>query len=267
MENIIEIKSLTVEFKTEEKKSRAIDSISLTIPKGKTVAIVGESGSGKSVTALSILRLIPSPPAIYSEGSILFSSKQNKTLDLLKLTHHEMETIRGQEIGFIFQEPMTSLNPLMRCGLQVSEMIVKHRGVTDKEAKKETIHLFEKVKLPLPASIYNRYPHELSGGQKQRVMIAMAISCSPQLLIADEPTTALDVTVQKSILELIKSLQIEYGMSVLFITHDLNVVKNIADQVVVMYQGKIVETGRHDELLALNGSYAALYNVQSNWRE
>lgn len=243
MTDLLQIKDLEVNFKTDDGFVKAIHGISFHIRKGETVAVVGESGSGKSVTALSALQLIPQPPATYSNGSILFTKKDGSNVDLLKASAKEMQTIRGNEIAMIFQEPMSSLNPVFNCGSQVMEAIQLHQKVNKEEAAKRTLHLFEKVKLPNPAVMLNRYPHQLSGGQKQRVMIAMAMSCNPSLLIADEPTTALDVTVQNTILQLIKELQQETGMGVLFITHDLGVVHDIADKIVVMYKGQIVEQG------------------------
>ncbi len=239
---LLDIQNLTVEFNTEDSCICAIDSISLSIEAGETVALVGESGSGKSVTALSILKLIPSPPSYIKSGKIIFTTKQHKQVDLVQIDHETCQDIRGNEIGIIFQEPMTSLNPLMKCGIQVAESIMLHKKCLATEAKATTIQLFEDVKLPNPTEIMERYPHELSGGQKQRVMIAMAICCEPILLIADEPTTALDVTVQKVILDLLKELQTKYGMAILFITHDLNLVKNFADKVAVLYKSKLVES-------------------------
>ncbi len=240
---LLDITNLEVTFKTEEGLAKAIHGISFSVGKGETVAVVGESGSGKSVTALSALQLIPQPPASYPNGSIHFTKKDGSGVDLLNVSAKEMQGIRGNEIAMIFQEPMTSLNPVFTCGMQVMEAIQLHQKVNKHEAAKRTLQLFEKVKLPNPSVMLNRYPHQLSGGQKQRVMIAMAMSCNPSLLIADEPTTALDVTVQNTILQLIKELQQETGMGVLFITHDLGVVHDIADKIVVMYKGQIVEQG------------------------
>jgi peptide/nickel transport system ATP-binding protein len=248
MTDLLQIKDLEVSFKTEEGLVKAIHGISFSVDKGETVAVVGESGSGKSVTALSALQLIPQPPASYPNGSIHFTKKDGSVIDLLKASAKEMQGIRGNEIAMIFQEPMTSLNPVFNCGMQVMEAIQLHQKVNKDEAAKRTLQLFEKVKLPNPAAMLSRYPHQLSGGQKQRVMIAMAMSCNPSLLIADEPTTALDVTVQNTILQLIKELQEETGMGVLFITHDLGVVHDIADKIVVMYKGKIVEQGSVREI-------------------
>jgi len=248
MSSLLDIKNLEVEFKTEEGFVKAIHSISFSIDKAETVAVVGESGSGKSVTSLSALQLIPQPPAVYPNGEIIFTKKDGSTVNMLKASVTELQTIRGNEIAMIFQEPMSSLNPVFTCGSQVMEAIRLHQKVNKEEAAKRTLQLFEKVKLPNPEAMLHRYPHQLSGGQKQRVMIAMAMSCNPSLLIADEPTTALDVTVQKTILQLIKELQQETGMGVLFITHDLGVVHDIADKIVVMYKGEIVEQGTVHEI-------------------
>lgn len=245
---LLSIQQLEVAFKTDDGFTKAINGISFDIAKGETVAVVGESGSGKSVTSLSALRLLPQPPAVYPNGNIIFTKKNGSSIDLLQANEKQLQLIRGNEIAMIFQEPMTSLNPVFTCGAQVMEAIQLHQKVTKAEAKKRTIALFEKVKLPNPESILQRYPHQLSGGQKQRVMIAMAMSCNPSLLIADEPTTALDVTVQNTILQLIKQLQQETGMGVLFITHDLAVVHDIADKIVVMYKGHIVEQGTVEEI-------------------
>ncbi len=240
---MLQINNLTVDFKTDSGFHKAVDDISLSLKKGEILGIVGESGSGKSVTSLAIMQLINCPPGKITSGKIIFHKTDGSQQDLLKLTEKEMRNWRGNEIAMIFQEPMTSLNPVMKCGKQVMEAILLHQKINKKEAKAKTIELFTEVLLPKPEEVFNRYPHELSGGQKQRVMIAMAISCKPSLLIADEPTTALDVTVQKTILELLKSLQQKHEMSVIFITHDLGVVAQIADNVAVMYKGKIVEQG------------------------
>jgi len=240
---LLQINNLTVDFKTDSGFHKAVDDISLSLKKGEILGIVGESGSGKSVTSLAIMQLINCPPGKITSGKIIFHKTDGSQQDLLKLTEKEMRNWRGNEIAMIFQEPMTSLNPVMKCGKQVMEAILLHQKINKKEAKAKTIELFTEVLLPKPEEVFNRYPHELSGGQKQRVMIAMAISCKPSLLIADEPTTALDVTVQKTILELLKSLQQKHEMSVIFITHDLGVVAQIADNVAVMYKGKIVEQG------------------------
>jgi peptide/nickel transport system ATP-binding protein len=246
MNPLLRIKDLSVDFISGSgagapTRTNALGHISLSVNKGEIVALVGESGSGKSVTSLSVLQLIPSPPAEYTSGQILFSEDGEKTIDLLKLDHQSLRNIRGNKIAMIFQEPMTSLNPVLTCGEQIKEAIQSHRKVSKAIAKKETIDWFARVKLPLPEKMYDRYPHELSGGQKQRVMIAMAMCCHPSLLICDEPTTALDVTIQKTILHLIKELQQQEGMGVIFISHDLGVVAEIADRIAVMYKGEIVE--------------------------
>ena len=240
---LLEFKNLVTEFHTEGTTVKAVNNISFTLNKGETVGIVGESGSGKSVTSLSAMRLIPSPPGVISGGSIVFHAKNGEKVDLLKLSEEEMREHRGNDLAMIFQEPMTSLNPVFTCGDQVLEAIILHQKLKKDAAKKLTIELFKKVQLPDPERIYNTYPHQISGGQKQRVMIAMAMSCEPSVLIADEPTTALDVTVQKTILLLMQELQREQDMGILFITHDLGVIAELADKVVVMYKGNIVEQG------------------------
>ena len=239
---LLEFKNLCTDFHTEGTIVKAVNDVSFVLNKGETIGIVGESGSGKSVTSLSAMRLIPSPPGIISGGEIIFH-KDGGSVDLLKLSEDEMRTHRGNDIAMIFQEPMTSLNPVFTCGDQVMEAITLHQNLSTDEAKKLTIKLFEKVQLPEPERIFSTYPHQISGGQKQRVMIAMAMSCEPSVLIADEPTTALDVTVQKTILKLMQKLQKEQNMGIMFITHDLGVIAELADKVVVMYKGKIVEQG------------------------
>ena len=241
MHPLLSIKNLSVDFIAESGVTHALKTISISVNRGEIVALVGESGSGKSVTSLSILQLLPSPPAKYSTGEIIFSENGIDATDLLKRNRYEMQDIRGNKIAMIFQEPMTSLNPVLTCGDQVMEAIQLHKQVSKENAKSQTIAWFEKVKLPDPEAIFKRYPHQLSGGQKQRVMIAMAMSCEPSLLICDEPTTALDVTVQKTILQLIKELQQQSNIGVIFITHDLGVVAEVADRAVVMYKGEIVE--------------------------
>jgi peptide/nickel transport system ATP-binding protein len=240
---LLQINNLQVDFVTEIGTTTAVNKISLTVDRGEIVAIVGESGSGKSVTSLSVLQLLPKPPARYTTGEILFSAGGDETVDLLHQTPEQMRAIRGNHIAMIFQEPMTSLNPVFTCGHQVQEALQLHLKIGKKEAKQKTIDLFRQVRLPNPELLFSRYPHQLSGGQKQRVMIAMAMSCEPALLICDEPTTALDVTVQKTILQLIKELLHTRQMGVIFITHDLGVVAEVADRAVVMYRGEIVEQG------------------------
>lgn len=240
---LLAVKNLKAHFHTEEGIVKAVDDVSFHLNRGETVGIVGESGSGKSVTALSIMQLLPTPPGKIAGGEIIFQAKNEAPVNLLHLDEKALRKYRGNEIAMIFQEPMTSLNPVFQCGDQVLEAILQHRKVDKKEGKKITLELFEKVKLPDAERIYKSYPHQLSGGQKQRVMIAMALSCNPSILIADEPTTALDVTVQKAILDLMVDLKKEVDASVVFITHDLGVIADIADRVIVMYKGKIVEQG------------------------
>ncbi|MFC5283980.1 ABC transporter ATP-binding protein [Pedobacter alpinus] len=237
----LQIKNLKVSFNTENGVFNAIKGIDIDINKGEIIGLVGESGSGKSVSSLAIMRLLDKNASI--NGQILFSD-----IDLLNLTEKEMQKYRGNRIGMIFQEPMTSLNPVIICGKQITESIILHQKVDKKTAKEKTIQLFEEVKLPEPAYTFNKYPHELSGGQKQRVMIAMALACDPDILIADEPTTALDVTVQKSILELLLKLKTERNMSLIFISHDLAVIGEIADKILVMYKGNIVEQGNIEDV-------------------
>jgi len=243
MAALLSIRDLTVDFHTEAGTSPGVEGINLDVHRGEIVALVGESGSGKSITSLSILQLLPMPPARVGSGQILFTTRDGASIDLLQQSPLSMQNIRGNEIAMIFQEPMTSLNPVLTCGHQTAEAIQVHRRLPAEEARKEAIALFEKVRLPDPAGIFSRYPHQLSGGQKQRVMIAMAMSNRPSLLICDEPTTALDVTVQKTILELIRSLQQTENMGVIFITHDLGVVAEIADRALVLYKGNVVEEG------------------------
>lgn len=240
---LLEIKNLVTEFSTEGKVMKAVNDVSFTLNRGETIGIVGESGSGKSVTSLSVMRLIPDPPGKISGGEILFHKNEGSPVDLVTISEKEMRSIRGNDIAMIFQEPMTSLNPVFTCGDQVMEAILLHQKLSKKEAKEKTIALFKEVQLPRPEAIFDQYPHQISGGQKQRVMIAMAMSCNPSILIADEPTTALDVTVQQTILDLMLKLQREHDMGIMFITHDLGVIAELADKVVVMYKGKIVEQG------------------------
>ncbi len=238
---LLSIQDLCIEFISAAGNARALKGISFNVNKGEIVALVGESGSGKSVTSLAILQLLPSPPAVYTSGTIVFSEDGQTSVDILKAPPSLLQNIRGNKIAMIFQEPMTSLNPVLTCGEQIVEAILSHKKISGDGAKQLALEWMEKVKLPDPALLFKRYPHQLSGGQKQRVMIAMAMSCEPSLLICDEPTTALDVTVQKTILQLIKELQQQTGMGVIFITHDLGVVAEIADRTLVLYKGEIVE--------------------------
>ena len=245
---LLSIQDLGISFETADGLSPGVEAISFDVRRGEIVALVGESGSGKSITALSILRLLPSPPARYMSGELLFTGRDGRTIDLLRQEEEALLRIRGAEIGMIFQEPMTSLNPVFTCGEQVAEAIRAHQSLSAAEARRMTVALFERVQLPDPEGMYTRWPHQLSGGQKQRVMIAMAMSSQPLLLICDEPTTALDVTVQKTILELIRQLQTTNDMGVIFITHDLGVVAEVADRALVLYKGKVVEAGPVEEL-------------------
>lgn len=243
MEKLLEVKDLQVSFQTYGGEVQAVRGVNFHVNKGETLAIVGESGSGKSVTSQSIMKLIPMPPGIIKEGSIMFQGD-----DLVKKSDKEMEKIRGKDISMIFQDPMTSLNPTMKIGKQITEGLIKHHKVSAEEAKKRALELLELVGIPYPERRLTQYPHEFSGGMRQRAMIALALASDPKLIIADEPTTALDVTIQAQILELMKDLQKKMDTSIIFITHDLGVVANIADRVAVMYAGKIVETGTVDEV-------------------
>ena len=240
--SILNVNNLHVNFQTEDGFVNAVNGITFSLNKGETIGIVGESGSGKSVTSLSIMRLL-SPEAKIS-GEVIYTTSEGKTVNLTQVPIKEMRKYRGNEIAMIFQEPMTSLNPVFSCGKQVAEALILHKKMNAKQAREKTITLFEKVKLPRPAQMFHAYPHQISGGQKQRVMIAMAMSCDPSILIADEPTTALDVTVQATILDLMQNLQQENNTGLIFITHDLGVVAEIADRIAVMYKGRIVEEGK-----------------------
>jgi peptide/nickel transport system ATP-binding protein len=242
---LLEIRGLKTAFETSAGQAIAVDDVDFEVHEGETVGIVGESGCGKSVTALSIMRLVPSPPGRTLAGRMVFAGK-----DLLTLDDEAMRRVRGNDIAMIFQEPMTSLNPVFTVGSQIVEAIRLHRKVSKKEAAAEAVRMLTMVEIPDPARRFHDYPHQLSGGMRQRVMIAMALSCSPRLLIADEPTTALDVTIQAQILELLSALRKSTGMAVLLITHDLGVIAEHADRVLVMYAGRIIEQGKVPDVLA-----------------
>lgn len=239
---ILEIRDLSLGFRGEEGVKEVLHNISFNLFENEVLGIVGESGSGKSVSSLAVMGLL-APNAVISNGQILFEGK-----DLIQYKEADFRKLRGSAISMIFQEPMSSLNPSMKCGEQVAEILLEHTSVSRKDAEEQVVELFEKVRLPRPEAVYKSYPHQISGGQKQRVMIAMAIACKPKILIADEPTTALDVTVQKEILALLKELQQETGMSVLFISHDLALISEISDRIAVMYKGKIVEQGSVEDV-------------------
>ncbi|MFJ7404792.1 MULTISPECIES: ABC transporter ATP-binding protein [unclassified Lysinibacillus] len=240
---ILEVKDLKINFKTYAGLVHAVRGVNFDLKEGETLAIVGESGSGKSVTSNALMKLIPQPPGIYESGQILFNGR-----DLIPLSDKEMSKIRGNEIAMIFQDPMTSLNPTMKVGRQITEVILQHKKVSKADAKKRAIELLTQVGIPFPEKRYNQYPHEFSGGMRQRVVIAIALAADPKLLIADEPTTALDVTIQAQILELMKEIQKSSKTSIIFITHDLGVVANVADRVAVMYAGQIVEYGTVNDI-------------------
>ncbi|MGB9754785.1 MAG: peptide ABC transporter ATP-binding protein [Roseiflexus castenholzii] len=242
---LLVVKNLETQFKTQDGIVKAVNNVSFHVDRGETLGIVGESGSGKSVTSLSIMRLIPNPPGKIVGGQIIFDGE-----NLLDYTDEEMRHIRGNRIAMIFQDPMTSLNPVLTIGRQITESLELHMKLTPREARKRAIELLQMVGIPSAERRLDDYPHQFSGGMRQRVMIAMALSCNPELLIADEPTTALDVTIQAQILELIQRLQHELGTAVIIITHDLGVVAGMADRVVVMYAGRIVEEGPTDEIFA-----------------
>ena len=245
MEKILEVKNLKTYYSTDNGTARAVDGVSFSLGRNRTLGIVGESGCGKSVTALSIMRLVPMPPGSFAGGEIFW-----KGSDLLKISEDEMRKLRGNEIAMIFQEPMSSLNPVYTCGNQIVEQILLHQDLSGKEAKGLAVEMLRHVGIPNPSERFEAYPHELSGGMRQRVMIAMALSCNPALLIADEPTTALDVTVQAQILELIGKLQADTGMSVILITHDFGVIAELCEDVLVMYASKVVEEGRVSQIFS-----------------
>jgi oligopeptide/dipeptide ABC transporter ATP-binding protein len=242
---LLEVRDLRTWFHTEEGVGRAVDGISFAVDRGETLGLVGESGCGKSVCALSVMRLVQQPPGRIESGQVLLDGR-----NLLVLTEDEMCSVRGNEIAMVFQEPMTSLNPVLTCGYQIAEAVLLHQRVTGREARQRAVEMLRRVGIPAPEQRVDEYPHQLSGGMRQRVMIAMALSCHPDLLIADEPTTALDVTIQAQILDLLQHLQDELGMAMLLITHDLGVVAETADRVAVMYAGRIVEQADTDGLFA-----------------
>jgi len=250
MEPLLKVENLSTHFLTRGGAVRAVDDVSFDVAEGETVGIVGESGCGKSATVLSIMRLIPSPPGRIVNGNILFRPGADEpAVDLRTISEREMQEIRGNIVSMVFQDPMTSLNPVLTIGWQLREPLQLHLGLDKKEATDRSIELLQMVNIPSPEQRLNDYPHQFSGGMRQRVMIAMAIACNPKLLIADEPTTALDVTIQAQILELMMKLQEELNMSVVIITHDLGVVGEVCDRVIVMYAGRIIESGPVDSLL------------------
>lgn len=243
MQKILEVKDLNISFKTYGGEVKAVRGVNFEVNKGEVIAIVGESGCGKSVTAQSIMQILPKQTAMYKQGSILFQGE-----DLLKKSEKQMQSIRGKDIGMIFQDPMTSLNPTMKIGNQIAEGLIKHQHMSKAEARKKVIEMLELVGMANPEKRANQYPHEFSGGMRQRAMIAMALACQPKLLIADEPTTALDVTIQAQILELMKELRKKIGASIMLITHDLGVVAEMSDRVIVMYAGQVIESGTADAI-------------------
>jgi peptide/nickel transport system ATP-binding protein len=245
MARLLEVKDLRTYFYLDEGVAKAVDGVSFEVDQGETLGLVGESGCGKSVSALSIMRLIPDPPGRIAGGEILLGGK-----DVLALSDERMREIRGNEVSMIFQEPMTSLNPVFTCGSQIEEAIILHQKVSKREARLKAVDMLHLVGIPAPEQRVEEYPHQLSGGMRQRVMIAMALACHPSLLLADEPTTALDVTIQAQILELLARLQEELDMAVIMITHDLGVIAEVADRVAVMYAGKIVEYAGVKEIFA-----------------
>ncbi|HZQ62483.1 MAG TPA: ABC transporter ATP-binding protein [Casimicrobiaceae bacterium] len=266
MRSVLEVRNLRTAFATDSGEFTAVDGVSFSVEAGRTLGIVGESGCGKSVTALSIMGLVPQPPGRIVGGEILFQGR-----DLLKLDAQEMRELRGNEVSMIFQEPMTSLNPAFPVGEQIAEVLLRHRRIGAKEARQQAIEMLRRVRIPTPERRFHDYPHRLSGGMRQRVMIAMALACGPKLLIADEPTTALDVTIQAQILELMRVLREETGTAIILITHDLGVVAEIADEVAVMYAGRVVEYApvqklfadpQHPYTIGLLGSIPRLHGEQ-----
>ncbi len=262
MEKLLEVKGLKTYFYTDDGVVKAVDGVDFTVEPGKTIGIVGESGCGKSITAMSILRLIPNPPGKIVDGEILFNGK-----DLTKVSDKEMRSIRGNDISMIFQEPMTSLNPVFTIGFQIAEVLMLHQKMSEEEGRNRAIEMLKLVGIPRAEKIVDEYPHQLSGGMRQRVMIAMALACQPKLLIADEPTTALDVTIQAQILEIMNGLKNKLNTSIMLITHDLGVIAEMADHVIVMYAGKVVEDApiielfenpRHPYTIGLMGSIPSL---------
>ena len=262
-ETLLEIKDLCVEFKTMAGTVHAVDHLSYTLHRGEKLGIVGESGSGKSVSSLAMMQLIPNPPGKVTGGQILYNGK-----DLVKLSEREMEKIRGNEISMIFQEPMTSLNPIIRCGKQIAESLQLHRGMKKKEAMEEAIKMMQAVGIANPQARAYEYPHQMSGGMRQRVMIAMALACQPQILIADEPTTALDVTIQAQVLETMKDLRKKFGSAMIMITHDLGIIAEVCDEVSVVYAGQIVEHGTLEDIFNhtmhpyTEGLFGSLPNIE-----
>jgi oligopeptide/dipeptide ABC transporter ATP-binding protein len=245
MQVLLEVKSLSTHFSVEDGEFRAVDGVSFALEAGRTLGIVGESGCGKSVSALSIMGLVPQPPGRIAGGEVLFDG-----VDLLKLPPAQLRALRGNRISMIFQEPMSSLNPAFTIGEQIAEVLLRHKGISKKKAKDRSIEMLRRVRIPSPERRYDDYPHRLSGGMRQRAMIAMALACEPRLLIADEPTTALDVTIQAQILDLMRSLREETGTAIILITHDLGVIAELADDVAVMYAGRIVEHATVERLFA-----------------
>ena len=266
--SLLSVENLHVEFRTSGGTVQAVRGVSFQVAEGETVGLVGESGSGKSVTALSLMRLIPTPPGHIREGSIRLEGKE-----IRELSEREMHKVRGAQMAMVFQDPFTSLNPTMTLGAQVAEPLLLHKGVSKQEARQQVLELFEAVRLPNPELRYKQYPHEISGGQRQRVMIAIAFACKPRLLIADEPTTALDVTVQAQVLSLIQQMQREFKTGVLMITHDLGVVAEVCDRVLVMYAGQVVESGTVEQIFDspkhpyTQGLLASLPQIQADTRQ